>query len=159
MSEPSAIAIREVSWTAQSPALTSIRRRIFIEEQGVPETEEWDGLDNTARHFLALAPSGEAVGAARLVLEASANDPETTGYHIGRVAVLPSWRRMGVGSALMQTMIWWCQQDSVLQTANIHLNAQIERLSFYRRLGFSAQGEVFMDAGIPHRAMFLEPKA
>ncbi len=155
MSELTAIAIQQVSWKAQSSLLSSIRRRVFMEEQGVPESEEWDGLDDSARHFLALAPSGEAIGTARLVIEGINEDRHATAYHIGRVAVLPSWRYQGVGSSLMQAALRWCRQDALPLGATVQLNAQVDRLSFYQRLGFIAEGEVFMDAGIPHKAMFF----
>ncbi len=151
-----AIAIKQTSWTSEGPILSDIRRRVFIHEQGVAESEEWDGQDDSARHFLALTPSGEAVGTARVIVEET-NGDETARYHIGRVAVLPPWRRRGVGTALMRAVIHWCQQDAAIRPPHIHLNAQSERLAFYQRLGFSAQGAIFMDAGIPHQAMFLKP--
>lgn len=159
MSDLTAIAVQQTSWEAQSPLLSSIRRRVFIEEQGVSESEEWDGLDETARHFLALAPSGEAIGTARLVIETTKDDRHAASYHIGRVAVLPPWRSRGVGSSLMQAALCWCRQDALPLEANVQLNAQVDRLSFYLRLGFIAEGEVFMDAGIPHKAMFTAPKS
>ena len=31
-------------------AVRSVRRRVFIEEQAVPEEEEWDAFDATATH-------------------------------------------------------------------------------------------------------------
>ncbi len=159
MSEVTAIAVEQASWTAHSSILSSIRRRVFIEEQGVPEPEEWDGLDETARHLWALSPSGEAIGTARLLVETSNDHSQAASYHIGRVAVLPFWRGRGVGTALMQAAIHWCQQEARPRPAYIHLNAQCDRLSFYERLGFEARGDVFMDAGIAHQAMFLRPQS
>lgn len=158
MPEVTSKAIQQVSWTAQSSTLSHIRRRVFIEEQGVAESEEWDGLDESARHFLAFAPSGEAAGTARVLVKRSSGGCPAASYHIGRVAVLPSWRRRGLGRALMREVISWCREDASPQCAYIHLNAQRDRLEFYQQLGFRAQGELFMDAGIPHRAMILEPQ-
>lgn len=158
MLEAPDIAVRQVSWRTHSSTLSSIRRQVFIQEQGVAEFEEWDGLDELARHFLALSPSGEAVGTARLLVEATEPN-KTASYHIGRVSVFASWRCRGIGTALMREVIRWCQQDASPRLAYIHLNAQCDRLSFYQRLGFEAEGEVFIDAGIPHRAMFLESRA
>jgi predicted GNAT family N-acyltransferase len=39
--------------------------------------------------------------------------------------------------------------------ASVELNAQTHALGFYEQLGFRAQGEEFMEAGIPHRHMRL----
>jgi predicted GNAT family N-acyltransferase len=35
----------------------------------------------------------------------------------------------------------------------VHLHAQCSAISFYERAGFTVCGEVFDEAGIPHRAM------
>ncbi len=73
-----------------------LRRRVFIEEQGVPEADEVDGRDHEAVHLLARV-GGEAVGCARLLTMG------TTGK-IGRVCVLPAWRG-GVARR-------WCRRRS-----------------------------------------------
>ena len=39
--------------------------------------------------------------------------------------------------------------------ARVLLNAQVQALPFYRRFGFEAEGGIFLDAGIEHRAMVL----
>jgi predicted GNAT family N-acyltransferase len=33
------------------------------------------------------------------------------------------------------------------------LNAQVDVIPFYEKLGYLAEGEIFEDAGIPHRTM------
>jgi predicted GNAT family N-acyltransferase len=38
----------------------------------------------------------------------------------------------------------------------VELAAQIQAIGFYERAGFRAIGEVFMDAGLPHRKMVLD---
>ena len=38
-----------------------------------------------------------------------------------------------------------------------HLDAQMQSLDFYRKLGFIAVGETFMDAGIAHQKMIWQP--
>ena len=39
--------------------------------------------------------------------------------------------------------------------AQVELAAQTHALAFYENLGFTAYGEVFLDASIPHRNMRL----
>ena len=41
-------------WQRDNAALTHIRRRVFIDEQFVPEALEWDEHDAKASHFLAI---------------------------------------------------------------------------------------------------------
>ncbi len=134
--------IRQASWQQDHSALCELRRIIVIGEQGVPEELEWDGLDDAALHLLAEDAQGKAIATARML----------TDGHIGRVAVLKPWRGKGVGKALMQLLINLAHQQGYPQ---VFLDAQVDAIGFYRQLGFTARGEIFMDAGIPHRHMFL----
>ena len=131
--------INNVAWSEVGAALGAIRRQVFVEEQGVPEELEWDGLDAGASHFLAQV-DGVAVGCARLLSDG----------HIGRMAVLQPWRGRGIGTALLRAVLDACRRRG---QAQVFLNAQIAALDFYRRLGFHAVGGEFMDAGIPHLRM------
>lgn len=149
-------SIAPVSWAEQGPALSAIRRQVFMEEQRVPAREEWDGQDQVAQHFLAHSITGAPIGVARVLANMPATGQEMPAYHIGRVAVLPHYRCQGIGTRLMETVIDWCHRHAQPKPARIMLNAQLERLAFYRHLGFVPQGEVFIDAGIAHRAMLLQ---
>ncbi|MDZ4098948.1 MAG: GNAT family N-acetyltransferase, partial [Methylophilaceae bacterium] len=68
MSKPtkpkSAIQISEVDWDSAKKLLSAIRTEVFIEEQRVPPELEWDGLDPSAKHLLALDSDGEPAGCA-----------------------------------------------------------------------------------------------
>ncbi|AJY51585.1 MULTISPECIES: GNAT family N-acetyltransferase [Halomonadaceae] len=138
------MAITHIStgdWETLGPAASEIRRQVFIDEQNVPQDEEWDGLDPACQHFLAML-DGQPVGTARLLPDA----------HIGRVAVLATARGTGIGVLLMQAAIEAARHAGHLQVA---LSAQVHALAFYERLGFIAHGDEFLDAGIPHREMTL----
>ncbi|RTQ99377.1 GNAT family N-acetyltransferase [Halomonas nitroreducens] len=126
-------------WETLGEAASEIRRLVFIEEQRVPLEEEWDGRDPGCTHFLAWH-DGAAVGTARLLPDG----------HIGRVAVLEAARGLGIGVALMEAAIEAARRRGC---AAVELAAQTQALAFYERLDFQAHGEVFLDAGIPHRNM------
>jgi predicted GNAT family N-acyltransferase len=119
-----------------------VRRAVFIVEQGVPEELEWDADDPVATHALALTADGQPVGTGRLLPDG----------HIGRMAVSAAWRRRGVGQAILR---WLIDCARARGDAAAHLHAQTHALGFYARAGFIAHGAVFMEAGIPHRAMSL----
>jgi predicted GNAT family N-acyltransferase len=68
------------------------------------------------------------------------------------MAVLAPWRGRGIGQALLGQMIG---QARLRGDREVLLNAQTAALGFYAKLGFQAFGEIFLDAGIPHRAMRL----
>jgi predicted GNAT family N-acyltransferase len=72
--------------------------------------------------------------------------------HIGRMAVLKSWRSQGVGSAILQTMLNIARQQGY---PCVTLDAQTHAIPFYQRFGFEVSSDEFMDAGIPHKQMRL----
>lgn len=136
-------------WNTHREALSLIRTLVFMDEQQVPAADEWDGLDDTAIHFLLTENNHQPLGCARLLVEKKTS---STWFHIGRVAILKSSRGKGLGTALMRFVIQHCRD---LAPANrIYLHAQCERRDFYQALGFIAEGEEFMDAGIPHISMY-----
>lgn len=120
-----------------------LRRAVFIEEQGIPEAEEWDDLDSAAVHLLAVG-GGRPVGTARLRREG------TTG-RIGRICVARSARGTGLGAALVRAGIG--RLAAMPGVTRLALDAQIHAVGFYERLGFAVCGPEFDDAGIPHVAM------
>jgi predicted GNAT family N-acyltransferase len=135
-----ALELVEARWDRDRPDLETVRRRVFIEEQGVPEAEEWDAADPASRHVLAIAGKRDVVGTGRL---------EPTGK-IGRVAVLPQYRGTGVGSALVGHLVNQATEPGFTQ---VYLHAQATAVGFYERLGFRAEGPEFDEVGIPHRRM------
>ena len=132
--------IRPAYWREERKALARIRERVFVREQGVPLELEWDDLDKGALHLLAVSAAGDPIGTARMLADG----------HIGRMAVLPEWRRRGVGSALLRELLHIATERSI---STPFLDAQSRAVDFYRRHGFKVAGEEFMDAGIPHRHM------
>ena len=129
---------------ADLPAVMDIRAKVFIEEQGVSETEERDGLDDSAIHLIAFQ-GGTAVGTARLLI-----DGETG--KIGRVAVLKNQRGTGLGKALIRAALEDLRERGLAQAK---LGSQTHAIGFYESLGFTVMGPEYMDAGIPHRDMVL----
>jgi predicted GNAT family N-acyltransferase len=129
-----------------------VRRRVFIEEQRVPEDLEIDEHDadpatvTTAIHVIARL-NGEPVATGRLLL-----DEHDGNLHIGRVAVLAAQRRRGLGRAVMLALHDLARKRAA---TSITLGAQLHAIGFYERLGYTARGDVFLDAGIEHRWMDL----
>lgn len=132
--------IRPASWQQDSAALRTIREQVFMREQNVPEELEWDGEDEAAFHLLAEDERGNPIGTARMLPDG----------HIGRVAVLLTWRRRGVGTNLILRLL---QQARDNGQHEVFLDAQLDAIDFYRRLGFIEEGKTFLDAGILHRHM------
>jgi len=132
--------VEAVSWETHRDALQAIRTAVFVNEQQIDPTEEWDDLDAEAHHLLAIR-DGEPVGCARII----------DGYKIGRMAVLAAYRKRNVGSKLLRAAISHIQENGNVPT----LGAQLSAMGFYANHGFLPEGPVFDDAGIPHRMMRL----
>ena len=121
----------------------ALRRTVFIDEQGVAEDLELDGLDNDALHVLARM-NGTPIGCARILVADGV-------ARIGRVCVLADHRGGGLGGDLMRgCMTVIAKQPDVTRAT---LGAQLHALAFYERLGFTAFGPVYLDADIEHREM------
>ena len=140
MSERKTFTVRIADWTLDAEALREIRRTVFVVEQGVPESLEWDAVDPACVHALACDAALRAIGCGRLLPDG----------HIGRVAVLRRWRGHGVGAALLLKLVETAREAGHVRA---RLNAQVSAVPFYARYGFVATGEDFEEAGIPHRVM------
>ncbi len=134
-----------VDWHQQQAIICAIRRRVFIDEQGVSESEEFDRNDARYLHALAHDACGVGIATGRLIICAE----QSTGQ-IGRMAVLAAWRGRGVGSAILDTLLEAAMQRQVVA---ISLHAQVSAQSFYVAHGFVADGDVFIEADIKHIKM------
>lgn len=134
------IIIRVASWPADIAPLREVRTAVFIEEQDVSQDEEWDGMDDQCTHVLAELDDGTPVGTARLLPDGK----------IGRMAVLKEYRGRHIGGRLLQRLVEIATEQGHTE---VKLAAQTHAIPFYERYGFTAYGDEFPDAGIPHRWM------
>lgn len=136
--------VESADWSRedQRAALLDLRYTVFVQEQGVPEQRERDGLDGECWHVLARDEAGRPIGCGRL----------TPAYKIGRMAVSQEWRGRGVGVAMLRELI---ARARALGWPEVALDAQVGAIGFYEREGFVAHGAEFEDAGLAHRAMQL----
>jgi len=136
------VSVRAADWNADRVALRAVREQVFVREQAVPIELEWDEFDPLCQHVVAEA-AGHAIGTGRLLPDG----------HIGRMAVLEPWRGQGVGSALLEALLRLACDRGI---GRVRLNAQSRAVAFYRRHGFVAEGEEFIEAGIAHRSMWRD---
>ncbi len=132
----------------------AIRREIFVTEQGVPPDLEVDVLDATADHFVLYDDDGAVVGAGRLVVEPAgfAGTDASLGPvgHLGRLAVRRAVRGTGLGILAVRAIEDRARERRLRVMV---LGAQTHAIGFYERLGYTAHGAEFDDAGLPHRWM------
>jgi predicted GNAT family N-acyltransferase len=129
------------TWEADRIVLQRIRRTVFIEEQQVPESDEWDDDDAVSAHVL-VRLNREPVGTGRL----------NPAGKIGRIAVIAGARGRGIGALILRGLLDEARRRGIRRP---HLHAQLQALPFYEKLGFRSEGGVFDEAGIPHMRMRL----
>jgi predicted GNAT family N-acyltransferase len=132
--------VRLADWDTLREHARAVRYAVFVVEQKVPVELEWDEMDAVSWHAVAYDAAGNPVGTGRLLPDG----------HIGRMAVLKPARGAGVGGAILEGLI---ARAAELDYGELVLNSQTEAIPFYARFGFIAEGEEFMEAGIPHRVM------
>lgn len=121
----------------------SVRRKVFVEEQGVPLNLELDEHDRSAVHFVVYSENGP-IGAGRI---------REINEHIGkveRVCVMKDFRGKHLGNLIMNALEEYANSAGF---EKIVLNAQSYAVPFYEKLGYVITSPEFMDADIPHRAM------
>ena len=138
------VVIRRIETCLEREVCYSVRMEVFVNEQKVPPSEELDEFDETAEHFAVIVDE-IVVGTARLV------DKGDGIGKIGRVAILRSHRRMGLGKMLVDAVI----RSALGRFRSLILDSQLYVIPFYESFGFTAEGDVFPDAGIEHRKMTL----
>ncbi|WP_459193840.1 GNAT family N-acetyltransferase [Halosimplex sp. J119] len=137
------VDVRVAESESDREAALSVRREVFIEEQGVPEDIEMDGKDDGATHFVAT-DGGDPVGAARL------REVESGVGKVERVAVVADRRDEGIGRELMRTLEETAADRGIDRLA-MHAQTHVEE--FYRGLDYRTTSDVFEEAGIEHVEM------
>lgn len=132
---------------AELYALLALRQEVFIVEQHCPYLDA-DGKDQRSWHLLGMNPDGRLATYARLL-------PVGVSYagyaSIGRVITAPFARHQGLGRPLMEAAIRWVEAQWPAE--RIKISAQAHLQGYYASVGFRAQGDIYLEDGIPHIAM------
>ncbi len=128
----------------------SFRQSIFVVEQ-----KSWyqdaDGLDNISLHLL-LKENTFLVGYLRLIPPGKKYDTPS----IGRIAIKENLRGNAIGSELVKRGIK--KSSETYLTDSVTISAQNYLTKFYQNHGFTIQGEVYDEDGIPHVKMVKDGK-
>lgn len=125
----------------------ALRRKIFVEEQGLFQTHDTDNLDSIAHPIIAVtadAPTLEVLGIVRIY------EPEPRLWYGGRLGTHPDYRRgWHIGKGLITKAVttanaWGC--DRFLATV------QIQNVRFFQRLHWDSLEEIEI-RGIVHHLM------
>ncbi len=119
-----------------------IRIDVFVNEQCISYLDELDGLDELATLFVAYDGSDNAIAASRIRFV------ENKYAKFERVAVLKDYRGFGVGKELLKEMELYVRENTNIDI--IKLSSQAHAIEFYRKLGYTEYGEMYLDCEIEH---------
>lgn len=129
--------------------ILKLRQEIFIVEQDCPYLDA-DGIDKLSHHIL-LTDAENILHSYTRIVPAGLSYKDYTA--IGRVVTSKSSRGQKLGH---KNMVFSIQKAKELYPGvPIKLSAQVYILDFYRKLGFKAVGDAYLEDNIPHKAMIL----
>lgn len=143
-----AVRCRAVTGPAERALHLRIRAEVFVREQGMFEVTDRDARDDDPRtvHVLGLCGS-EVAGAVRLY---PLDEPGR--WKGDRLAVLPAFRRHGVGAPLVRFAV---RTAGELGGREMVAQIQPDNVAFFERLGWRRLGEPADYCGRPHQQMLI----
>ncbi len=135
------ILVRKIKSQQEKEQAFEIRRNVFVVEQEVDASEEYDDDDEKSTHFIAFC-DGVPCGTARWRFK------DKNVIKLERFAVEKDYRGKGVGAALVKTVL-----EDLPLAGKVMMHAQLHAIPFYEKNGFEAYGPEFDEAGIRHYAM------
>ena len=139
------ISIKWITGNTDLEDVHDIRRKVFIEEQHVPKELELDGTDGACIHLLVFE-NKIPVATGRILIEGNK-------FTLGRIAVLKEYRKQKYGGLVVKMLI----RSSYNMGADMqYIHAQAYASDFYKKLGFIAYGNPFIEANIEHISMVHE---
>ena len=127
-----------------------LRSEVFVVEQDCVYLD-LDDKDARSIHLFARDENAQPGSAARAVVRLVPPGVSYAEPSIGRVAIDLVSRGSGLGVELMERAIRSCHRHWPGQ--GIRISAQQYLTGFYSRLGFKAEGEGYLEDGIPHIQM------
>ncbi len=126
----------------------TIRKEVFVVEQGVPledEFDEFDILDEQCEHILVYY-NEQPVGTGRIRVVDGVGKLE-------RICILKPFRKFGLGKIIIGALEKIAEEKGLSQ---VKLHGQTQAEGFYSKLGYRTSSNIFIEDGIPHILMRKE---
>jgi YbgC/YbaW family acyl-CoA thioester hydrolase len=138
------VDVRVGGWDELGRDAQAIRTAVFVDEQKIPAEMEWDEVDASCVHAVAVNRFGFPLATGRLLEHV----PGVA--KIGRMAVVRTMRGSRIGRSVLDALMSAARARG---DREVVLHAQLSAAPFYARAGFSERGTMFEEAGIPHIEM------
>jgi predicted GNAT family N-acyltransferase len=136
---------KRITLPEELEAVFSIRKKVFVDEQGVLLKDEFDTLDVQCEHILAYYDA-QPVGTGRIRVIDGIGKLE-------RICILEPFRKFGIGKKIISALEEIAVEKGHQQ---VKLHGQTQAEGFYKKLGYRASSTEFMEDGIPHILMIKD---
>lgn len=136
------ISIKKIETPHEQNEAFCIRKKVFVEEQGVPLKDEFDCYEAEAEHVIIYCNHTPAGTGRWRLCEGVAK--------IERICILPNYRHYGLGRTIINALENLAREKNI---AKAKLHAQTHAEGFYQKLGYETQSNVFMEDTLPHILM------
>jgi len=145
----SPLILRVATTDEELDAVYSLRRKVFSDEQRMPDGGVIDSNDARSVHLMALRDQ-DLIAYGRLTLHWGPLDQA----QIAWVATRFDSRHQGIGAAVMRGLLALAAEANA---PTVLLSAQLHAQAFYAKLGFTPFGDHFFVHRIPHQHMAWIP--
>jgi YbgC/YbaW family acyl-CoA thioester hydrolase len=132
-------------WQALGADAGKVRKEVFVQEQGIPESEEWDVQDASAIHAVVYNRLNMPLATGRLLVGAAEQGAQVG--KIGRMAAKRVLRGAHLGRSVLDALV---QRATVRGDTLVLLHAQRSAAGFYAKAGFTERGAPYDEVGIAH---------
>ncbi|MDK2807642.1 MAG: hypothetical protein PWP24_375 [Clostridiales bacterium] len=108
----------------------SIRRKVFVEEEGMEEKEEFDGFDEMCVHAV-ISVEGKNLGTGRILYDGDE-------FEIGHICILREERRKLYGDFLVRMLI---DKAFLSGASEVVVYTPNRFVPFYQKIGFFVECE------------------
>lgn len=119
-----------------------VRKQVFVQEQKIPERLEIDEFDEIADHII-IYEKKSPIATGRFFFDGNK-------FKIGRICVVKHFRNNNYGTILIENLLKKAEENCIYE---VHLDAQLIIINFYKKFGFVEYGNIFDDCGIDHISM------
>jgi predicted GNAT family N-acyltransferase len=132
--------VEPADYRADLDDIQAMREAVLVVAGNANDQTELDTVDPDCFHFIARDNHHQAIGTARLAPNKA----------IGQMAVLETWRKKGVGKALLLALIDKARQ---LAWTEVILNSPPDAIGFYEKFGFVKAGNTITESRTPKQPM------
>jgi predicted GNAT family N-acyltransferase len=126
----------------------AIRRKVFVEEQHIPDNIEFDEYDSEAMHVIVYEEAGSRTAVATGRISYNGQDCQ-----LGRIAVLKEYRGRKYGDFTVRLLL---NKAFTAGINEVTINCQKEVEEFYNKIGFHRVGSNFTEAGKSYCKMIIK---